>query len=518
MDNFNTLAGIALDLTSALTASDRHKRLLDALRKVIPFDAAALMRLEHNELVPIASRGLSGEAIERRYRIDANERLKAICAADGPIRFASDHPAPDPFDGLLEGDPSGKHRIHACMGAPLRVEGRLIGTLTADALDPTAFDGLDLHFIDAVAALAAAQIQLAELMGALETTADRRGLIANELVQEARSRQGRELLGHGRAMVHLRREIELVAQSDFTVLILGETGVGKELAARAIHAASLRRDVPLLYLNCAALPETLAESELFGHTRGAFTGATTDRAGKFEMADGGTLFLDEIGELSLAIQPKLLRAIQEGEVQRLGSNRVIRVNVRLLAATNRSLEEEVRAGRFRADLFHRLNTYPLAVPPLRERREDIPLLSGHFCELSRRQLGFGPVRLSPPALDALSRYGWPGNVRELQNVLSRAMLKAGFSTPRGEPVTIGPAHLGDLSGEPGPSEKETAPIIPGEPDGKTLRELVDDFQRQAIRRAVSKSGGNWAAAARELGLHRSNLHKIAERLGMREKA
>lgn len=517
MENFDALALIALDLTRALSATDRYGRLLNALGRVIPYDAAALMCLENGELMPIATRGLSADTMGRRFDVRNEPRLKAICEADGPVRFASDDPSPDPFDGLLEGDPSGTHRIHACLGCPLKVEGRLIGTLTADALDPTAFEGLDLNFLRAVAALASAQMQIAELMDKLESTAERQGLIARDLAKEAHMRQGREILGNGRAMVHLRQEIELVARSDFTVLVLGETGVGKELAVRAIHAASQRREAPLLYLNCAALPETLAESELFGHTRGAFTGATQDRPGKFEMADGGTLFLDEIGELSLSIQPKLLRAIQEGEVQRIGSNKTIRVNVRLLAATNRNLEEEVKAGRFRADLFHRLNMYPLTVPPLRDRREDIPMLAGRFCEKTGKQLGLGPVRLAPELLNALRAYNWPGNVRELENVLSRAVLKASIAHRRSEPVNVEAHHLGDLIAGPEPShDVKTAVAGQSEPGEKPLREMLDDFQRRVILSAVSKHGGNWAAAARDLGLHRSNLHKLVDRLGIRE--
>lgn len=519
MENFEALTAIALDLTRALSASDRYGRLLSALRKVIPYDAAALMRLEKGDLVPVATKGLSADTMGRRFHVHSEPRLKVICEAQGPVRFAADDPSPDPFDGMLEGVPSGTHQIHSCLGSPLNVEGRLIGTLTTDALDPKAFDGLDLNFLRAVAALASAQMQLAELMEMLESTAERHGLIARDLAKEARIRQGRELLGNGRAMVHLRQEIDLVGRSDFTVLILGETGVGKELAVRAIHAASQRRDAPLLYLNCAALPETLAESELFGHTRGAFTGATQDRQGKFEMADGGTLFLDEIGELSLSIQPKLLRAIQEGEVQRIGSNKTIRVNVRLLVATNRNLEEDVKAGKFRADLFHRLNMYPLTVAPLRERREDIPILAGHFCEATRKQLGLGPVMLAPDSLDVLCAYNWPGNVRELENVLSRAILKASSANRRPEPVNVESHHLGDLVAGPQPIYNiEASDVGTAEPGGRPLRDMIDDFQRRVILRAVSNSGGNWAAVARDLGVHRSNLHKLVDRLGIRGKA
>jgi anaerobic nitric oxide reductase transcription regulator len=187
--------------------------------------------------------------------------------------------------------------------------------------------------------------------------------------------QGSEIIGASPVIRRLRREIDIVAGSDFSVLIHGETGTGKELVARAVHSTSPRRKEPIIYVNCAALPETLAEAELFGHVRGSFTGATGDRPGKFEVADEGTLFLNEVGELPLTVQPKLLRALQEGEIQRVGADRPIKVNVRLLAATNRDLAAEVAAGRFRADLFHRLNVFPLAVPPLRERGEDIALLA-----------------------------------------------------------------------------------------------------------------------------------------------
>lgn len=271
----------------------------------------------------------------------------------------------------------------------------------------------------------------------------------------------------------------------------------------------------MLYLNCAAFPENLAESELFGHVRGAFTGAVSDRAGKFELADGGTLFLDEIGELPLSIQPKLLRALQQGEIQRIGSDRLQTVDVRLLTATNRDLQQEVEAGRFRADLFHRLNVYPLRVPPLRERPSDIPLLAGHFCELLQRRVGSGAVRLAPAMLDRLSRYTWPGNVRELENVLSRAVLKASADLPRGRQVRVGPEHAGIEF-----ADEAAMPVAldhPPDNDSRgpvTLKEAVDRFKRDQILRCVARNNGNWAGAARDLGIHRSNLSKLAVRLGI----
>jgi anaerobic nitric oxide reductase transcription regulator len=317
---------------------------------------------------------------------------------------------------------------------------------------------------------------------------------------------------------HLRQEIDLVARSDFTVLVLGETGVGKELVVGAIHSGSERREMPMLYLNCAALPETLADSELFGHTKGAFTGANRDRAGKFEVADGGTLFLDEIGELPLSIQAKLLRAIQQGEVQRVGSDKAIYVNVRLLVATNRNLEQEVKAGRFRADLYHRLNVYPIKVPPLRERKEDIPLLAGYFCELTQRRIGTGPVRISTDTINFLSQYHWPGNVRELENIVSRAVLKASIEYPRGETVIVEPVHLGgDISAETNQAQQSISETASSLPVGRSFREAVDEFQKKLITMTVAKRDGNWSAAARDLGMHRSNLHNLATRLGLRKK-
>src|SRR5690606_21126651 len=251
-----------------------------------------------------------------------------------------------------------------------------------------------------------------------------------------------QLIGRSAPMRALLKEIATVAASDLTVLITGETGTGKELVARAIHYGSQRSGRPLISVNCAALPESLVESELFGHVAGAFSGAASSRRGKFEIADGGTLFLDEIGELPLTAQPKLLRALQSGEIQRVGSDEHIKVNVRIVAATNRDLAEEVRAGRFRADLYHRVSIYPLHVPPLRERGRDILLLAGNALERNRASLHLRGLRLAPDAQQALLSARWAGNVRELEHTVSRAALKA-TAEGRGSDriVTIERRHL-----------------------------------------------------------------------------
>jgi anaerobic nitric oxide reductase transcription regulator len=518
MEQLYTIMSMAIDLTAALNAKDRYQRLLHAIGRVIPYNASTLLRLDGETLVPIAAVGLKADAMGRNFPRGDHPRLDIICNAEEPVLFPSDTKLPDPFDGLLSADADEFQNIHACLGCPLRMDNQLLGVLTADAIDPHSFDNIDPQFLKAVGALAGAQMQTFNLIEALEQSAKRHGQIAAELMRDVQIGKDKQIIGSSPAMVRLRREIELVSPSDFTVLVLGETGVGKELIVRAIHAESNRKDGPMLYLNCAAMPETLADSELFGHTKGAFTGANKERPGKFEVADGGTLFLDEIGELPLSIQAKLLRAIQEGEIQRVGSEKLIKVNVRLLTATNRNLEKEVENGNFREDLFHRLNVYPLRVPALRERSADIPLLAGFFSERMQRRLGLGPVRIGTEAMEALTGYSWPGNVRELENLLSRSILKASADSPPREPVIVNPVHLGDdLSSTQKPVRLEYQPAPKPLPSGCTLREATKNFQRQTIQFTLDKNDGNWAAAARELGTNRSNLHNLATRLDMRKK-
>jgi anaerobic nitric oxide reductase transcription regulator len=522
MGEQDALLTIAIDLTASLASQDRLARLLEAVRRSIPCDAAAVLELAGDDLVPLAVHGLAPEVLGRRFARREHPRLDVVVARKAPVRFPSDSPLPDPYDGLLLVNPDATRDVHACVGCPLMEGDRVIGVLTADALEPGAFDELDEGFLRMLGALAGAALRTGRIIQALEGASRRHQQIAHVLQRDAALREGgTQIIGTSAPIQRVREEIELVAPTDFAVLITGETGVGKELVARSVHQHSGRSEQPLIYVNCAALPDTIVESELFGHLRGAYTGATADRAGKFEIADGGTLFLDEVGELPLSVQPKLLRVLQEGEIQRVGSDKLLHVDVRVVAATNRDLEREVEAGRFRADLFHRLNMYPIRVPPLGERRSDVPLLAGLFLDVYRRRLGLGPVRLNGLARQALTSAEWPGNVRELDHLLGRAVLRASANATRDTQVLIRPEHLQlDAPGPevekleaPGSSARESSVVSVA---GMTLKEALEQTKRNMVLRAVADNGGNWAAAARSLGMARSNLHHMAERLGLRK--
>jgi DNA-binding NtrC family response regulator len=324
------------------------------------------------------------------------------------------------------------------------------------------------------------------------------------LVEEIRSSHDfGEILGESPALLRLLDQVGRVAATDSTVLIQGETGTGKELIARAIHGRSQRRERPLIKLNCAALPRDLVESELFGHEKGAFTGATQQRAGRFELADGGTLFLDEVGELPLETQPKLLRVLQEQEFERVGGSKTLRTDARLIAATNRDLQQRVSAGAFRSDLYFRLNVFPLLLPPLRERREDISRLIRHFLERASRKFGKSLAELAPVLTDCAMAYDWPGNVRELENyversaILGRATVLEAIESP---------------AAQPGRAEDKAAVAQPS-------AESLEDVERSHILRVLEQT--RWAiegekGAARILGLNPSTLRGRMRKLGIRK--
>ena len=311
----------------------------------------------------------------------------------------------------------------------------------------------------------------------------------------------RPLIGDTPAIQDLVRTAQQAAASNATILLRGESGTGKEILARAIHRWSPRRDRPLVTVNCVALSEELLESELFGHEKGAFTGAHQRKQGKVELANGGTLFLDEIGDIRPALQAKLLRLIQEQEFERVGGTRPIRVDVRFVAATNTDLERAMKEGRFRQDLYYRLNVVTLVLPPLRERKEDVESLARHFIEKYSAELKRPTKTISPAALAMLTRYEWPGNVRELENAIERAVVLS-------VDAEIGPKDLPILRGEPSDEAPEGA--------SGTYHEAVLQFKRELLRSALAQANGNQTRAAEALGLQRTYLSRLLKDLGIRE--
>ncbi|WP_032320651.1 nitric oxide reductase transcriptional regulator NorR, partial [Shigella flexneri] len=447
----DVLANIAIELQRGIGHQDRFQRLITTLRQVLECDASALLRYDSRQFIPLAIDGLAKDVLGRRFALEGHPRLEAIARAGDVVRFPADSELPDPYDGLIPGQESLK--VHACVGLPLFVGQNLIGALTLDGMQPDQFDVFSDEELRLIAALAAGALSNALLIEQLES----QNMLPGDATPFEAVKQT-QMIGLSPGMTQLKKEIEIVAASDLNVLISGETGTGKELVAKAIHEASPRAVNPLVYLNCAALPESVAESELFGHVKGAFTGAISNRSGKFEMADNGTLFLDEIGELSLALQAKLLRVLQYGDIQRVGDDRSLRVDVRVLAATNRDLREEVLAGRFRADLFHRLSVFPLSVPPLRERGDDVILLAGYFCEQCRLRQGLSRVVLSAGARNLLQHYSFPGNVRELEHAIHRAVVLA-RATRNGDEVILEAQHFAFPEVTLPPPEAAAVPVV-----------------------------------------------------------
>ncbi|MDW6005144.1 nitric oxide reductase transcriptional regulator NorR [Vibrio mangrovi] len=524
MQNFpittlSTLAEMTIDLASGLNDENRFNRLLETIRKIIPCDCVALMSRQGNTLIPLAMQGLTKDTLGRRFIIDDHPRFQEICSSRQAVRFDTDCTLPDPFDGLLlhhDGDVP----IHSCMGLPLIFDEKLLGVLTLDSLKTGVFTHIPTRHLEVLSAIAASTLKMALTFSQLEMQARQSQQRLEELNEDGWERDRGDLIGASSVMQSMNADIEVVASSNFNILIFGETGVGKELVARRIHHLSARKRQPLIYVNCAAIPENLIESELFGHVKGAFTGADRNRLGKFALAHEGTLFLDEIGELPLAAQSKLLRALQNNEIQPVGQDSIQNIDVRVLAATNRDLKQEVEAGRFRADLYHRLSVYPIHVPPLREREGDVSLLAGYFLEQARRKLGMTHLKLAQDVLDYLVQYNWPGNVREMEHVINRAALKAKASQRQQALITIRLTDIGILesvlpdnsSDMPDNTNITTTPSHISVNDG--LRQATDDFQRQLVKEALVQSDYNWAQAGRLLQVDRANLTRLAKRLGI----
>jgi formate hydrogenlyase transcriptional activator len=391
---------------------------------------------------------------------------------------------------------------------PLVSRGRVLGTFGVVKYQENGFTG-DIEFLTQIANQVAIAVENALAFGEIRELKDQLSKEKLYLEDEIRTEMNfAQIIGNSASLRKVLKHVETVAPTDSTVLIYGETGTGKELIARAIHDLSPRRSKPFVKLNCAAIPTGLLESELFGHEKGAFTGAIAQRSGRFEVADGGTIFLDEIGEIPLELQTKLLRVLQEREFERLGSSRTLRTNARLIAATNRDLEAMVSEQKFRSDLFFRVNVFPVHVPPLRERQGDIPLLVRHFTQEFSRHMKKVIETIPSAALDALCRYQWPGNIRELQNVIERAVI-----------ISTGPTLSVDVSDLKFPKAshaiEETTSLK--SPTTGGLHDVLEQSERQQILRALEQC--NWVVAglngaAALLGMKRSTLQQRIRKLGI----
>ena len=415
----------------------------------------------------------------------------AVLAADAPSETFSS-------ESLLGAS------IRSTIGVPLWKDDDIWGVLQLDNRDaPAMFEARDVDALGALAVSASLAIANAELI-------QRLSLARAELKKENQYLRGRErarsgevqIIGQSKAMGELLRQLDKVVDTRVSVLIEGETGTGKELIASSVHYRSKRKDKLFVAQNCAAFPENLLESELFGHKRGAFTGATDEKKGLFEIADGGTLFLDELGELPLSLQAKLLRALQEGEIRPIGSTQSKQVNVRIVAATNKNLEAEVNAGRFREDLYYRLKVFPIRVPPLRERRDDVAPLAVFFLQRYTREMGKSVPGFAQETLEIMSAYDFPGNVRELENEVQRLVIQAD------EGAFLTPELL-----SPRVRQIETVLLSAGAAKG-SLKEMVDQVERHILIEALREHGNNKTAAAKTLGITREGLHKKLKQLGV----
>jgi formate hydrogenlyase transcriptional activator len=387
--------------------------------------------------------------------------------------------------------------VRSFVVVPLIAAGRSIGTLNLNSATPGQYSQTDTDFLQEVAnqvALAVDNMKSYEEIEALKARFQAEAVYLQEEIKTEHNFE--EIIGQSLPVQQLLRQVEQVAPTEATVLIRGETGTGKELLARAIHDLSRRKARPLVKVNCGSIPSGLVESELFGHEKGAFTGATQRRTGRFELADGGSIFLDEVTELPIDTQVKLLRVLQEGEFERVGSSQTIKVDVRVIAATNRDLKEVVRNGTLRSDLFYRLNVFPLEVPPLRERKGDIPLLVNFFLSKFSKKLGKEIRGVSQRGMESLTRYGWPGNIRELQNVVERAAIIA-----NGPVLQIDESML--RSGGAAPD---------------STVDTLENVERNHILRALGDT--NWVihgkkGAAEILGINPSTLRSRMEKLGIK---
>jgi Nif-specific regulatory protein len=466
-----------------------QQRVLESVLETTPADRAAVALVEDAALESAVVVGLD-RRLGANQPVPLSRTIVVQVMEQGAAVLCNNVPDEEQLQGA---ESLITRQVRSVLAVPLEAGGQSLGVLYADTSDPRVrFDEDHLQLLTALGNITALAISNVRHLEWLEGENKRLNAELNPVT---------DMVGESPAMQAVFQFITRVAPRDSTVLVWGESGTGKELVARAVHRNSARADKPFVAINCAAIADQLLESELFGHEKGAFTGATAQKRGKLEVADGGTVFLDEVGELAPALQAKLLRVLQEREVERVGGTRPIKLDIRLVAATNRDLKEAVKNKTFREDLYYRLNVVSLKMPALRERRTDIAPLAGFFAAKYARKLNRPVAGISPKALACLANYDWPGNVRELENTIERAVVL-------GVSDVIQPEDLPDSLLE------EAAPV--GEP-ATALHEALRDAKKQLIERAIEQAGGNYTEAAKLLGVHPNHLFRLIRTLNMKAK-
>jgi formate hydrogenlyase transcriptional activator len=516
----------AINFRTSQKVQERLELLLDLTNRVV---SSLNLREVLHEISANIRRVMEcdGVGIDLPDPEDGKLRIYALDLPDGVFKIEEgDEPKADDKTSVVRTFRSGEavilshaeivedgldhYGLRSVAHVPLKGRSSTIGVLSLGTRRDAAFRTEDLAFLTQIAHQVAIAIENARVFGEVSDLKNKLTQEKLYLEDEIRSElKFEEIIGRSEALRRVLEQVETVAPTDSTVLIYGETGSGKELIARAVHNLSARKSSAFVKLNCAAIPTGLLESELFGHERGAFTGAISQRIGRFELAHRGTMFLDEIGEVPLELQPKLLRVLQEREFERLGSTRTIRTDARLIAATNRDLEALVAEQKFRSDLYYRLNVFPVRIPALRERPEDIPLLVRHFVQEFSRRLGKVIDAIPTETMSALTRYPWPGNIRELQNVIERAVILT-----NGRVLNVRSDDL--RASNRAPASSNTANGHP--PPAQNVRGTLEEAERQQIIAALEKT--NWIVAGPEgaavrLGLKRSTLQSRMQKLGIR---
>jgi formate hydrogenlyase transcriptional activator len=496
---------LILDINNTIVANLELQDLLHAV-------AASLRRALHCDAAAISVADTQAGSL-RYHAVDFPESIGVarpgyVMPIEGTLLgdvFRTAKPTlHSPANGIGGDEVAGPEGIRFGCVVPLFSRDKTIGVLSVGRRDGPAFTERDLALLAQLSTQVAIALDNSMAWGQIN---DLKSQLAREKVyleDEIRSEMHfRDIVGKTKALREILQQVEVVAPTDSTVLIYGETGTGKEAIARAIHDLSGRKAKTFVKLNCAALPTGLMESELFGHEKGAFTGAIAQRIGRFELANGGSVFLDEVGEIPLEVQPKLLRVLQEREFERLGGSKTFRTDARLIAATNRDLEAMVLEHKFRSDLYYRLNVFPIRVPPLRERADDIPLLVRHFVQQFGRRMGKTIETIPSETMGALVRYHWPGNIRELQNVIERAVILTAASVLN--------APVGELT------SRSTQSPAPRSGARKDMQSVLEETEREHIIRALEDT--NWViagpnGAAARLGMKRSTLHARMQKLGV----